>query len=148
MKTNLTAKEYAQLEPKARAKYRKLIKEYEATLNPVRSAKIKLENELRIQAHKDLNIWERVKQAEEPIRQQMAEVDAQLKELNEKWRELSNQLNNVALDIQTEPYQVAYNDPQVRALSAIWEGINETQEAKLAQLIAEFENANAQKVGA
>lgn len=135
MKTNLTAKEYAELEPKARAKYRKLMKEYEATLNPVRSAKIKLENELRLKAYKELDIIERVEQAEAPIRQQLAEINVQLKELNAKWRELSDQLSNVASDIQVEPYQVAYNDPQVKALSSIWDNINETQAQKLEEFL-------------
>lgn len=136
MKTHLTAVEYSSLDPKARAKYRKLIKEYEATLNPVRSAKIKLEHELRIQAYKDLNIHERVIEAKRPVREQMAEVEEQLRVLNGKWRELSDQLNSVANDIEIEHYQVAYNDPQVRALSTIWNTINETHVKKLEEFLA------------
>jgi hypothetical protein len=143
MKTQLTAVEYASLDTKTRAKYRKLMKEYEATLNPVRSAKIRLEHELRIQAYKDLNISERVKVAKQPIREQLTEVEAQLRVLNDKWRELSDQLSQVANDIETEPYSLAYEDPQVKALSAIWSNINETHAKKLETLIESTQEVNA-----
>lgn len=135
MKTNLTAVEYAQLEPKARAKYRKLMKEYEAILNPVRSAKIQLENQLRKQAYTELNIAERVEEAQAPLRSQLAEISEQLKELNAKWREVADKIQNVATNIETEPYHVAYNDPQVQALSSIWSNINETQAKKLEEFL-------------
>lgn len=143
MKTQLTAVEYSALDTKTRAKYRKLIKEYEATLNPVRTTKIRLENEIRVKAWRDLNISERVEEAKRPIREQMGEVEAQLKELNAKWRELSDQLSNAANDIQVEPYEVAYNDPQVKALSAIWSNINETHAKKLEQLMESTQGVNA-----
>jgi len=119
------------------------MKEYEATLNPVRTAKIRLENEVRVKAWRELNVSERVEEAKRPIREQMAEVEAQLKELNAKWRELSDQLSNAANDIQVEPYEVAHNDPQVKALSTIWGTINEAHAKKLEQLIESTQEVHA-----
>lgn len=137
MKTQLTSAELNALTPSQRAKYRKITKAYEDTLNPVRTAKIRLEDELRRQAYVDLNIGERIKAVETPIREEMAEIERLRSELWEKWTVLSARLSNETLDIQTETYQVAYNNPQVQALSAIWQSINETH----AKALEEFTQA-------
>lgn len=137
MRTNLTPAEIKALTPAQRAKYRKITKAYEDTLNPIRSAKIKLEADLRRAAYDDLNIDERIKAVETPIREEMAEIDRLRSELWEKWTALSKRLSDETLEIQAETYQAAYNHPQVQALSEIWQTINETH----AKALEEFTQA-------
>lgn len=131
MRTNLTPAEIKALTPSERAKYRKVIKAYEDVLNPVRSAKIKLEDELRRKAYTELNIAERIKAVETPIREEMAEIERLRSELWDKWTELSKRLSDETLEIQAETYRVAYADSRVQALSKIWNEINTTHEQDL-----------------
>jgi hypothetical protein len=126
MKTQLTSTELNALTPSQRAKYRKITKAYNATLDPVRTAKIKLEEELRRAAYVDLNIDERMKEVETPIRQEMEEIEKCRAELFEQWKALADRITNETQEIAVEPYRAAYNNPQVQALSAIWQTINET----------------------
>lgn len=137
-KTSLTRNEYEQLTIKQKAKYRRELKKYEERLNPIRSACIKREHEVRQQAYKDLNITERVEEAERPIREAIKAIEEQQKELNLKWRELSDQLYKAGTDIQTEPYKVAHNDPEVKVLSKMWGDMNEQWSADLSELIKTF----------
>lgn len=136
MKTQLTANEFKALTPSQRAKYRKMFKEYNAILEPVRSAKIRLEDEMRKQAYIDLQIDQRVKAVSTPIREQMAEIERQRNELSQKWQELANRLSDETLTIQTEAYSAGYNHPQVQALSAIWQDINEAHAKKLEEFLS------------
>lgn len=139
---------HSNLTPAQRAKVRKLEKANDEATRPISQALYKHEQEVRVNAWRELECSERIKQLEAEFYPQMQQLEDQRKAIAKQYQELSDKLSELRLDIQSEPYQAVYASPEYKAMRAILKQAHEAQEVKLAQLIAEFENANAQKVGA
>ena len=139
---------HSNLTPAQRAKIRKIEKTHEEATRPISQALYKREEEVRRQSWAELNCADRIKALEAEYFPQMQELENQRKAIAKQYQELSDKLSELRLDIQSEPYQAVYVDAQHLAMKAVYKQIREAHEAKLTELIAGFEQANAEKVGA
>jgi hypothetical protein len=121
-----------------RAKMRRLEKEFKAQIQPINWASHAREEEVRKEAWKTLKIGERIEaleEAREPrinsLRNQISALQEELDKEREEWAEERSK-------IQSEPWQVAGNDPEVKAMNAIWRKTKEVQEIKFQQLVDSF----------
>jgi hypothetical protein len=118
-----------------RAKIRRLEEEQKNTLQPVGWASHKREEEVRLQAWKDLKIQERLEALEAENAPKRAELKEKLDALNAEIRELNEKISATRTDIQVEAYQAAGNDPEVKTLQAVYRQIREAQELQFQRLI-------------
>lgn len=121
-----------------RAKIRRLEEEQKNTLQPVGWASHKREEEVRIQAWKDLKIQERIEALEAENAPKRQELKEKIDALNAELRELNDKISEMRTDIQVEAYQVASNDPEVKTLNAVYRQIREAQELQFQRLIDSF----------
>jgi phage host-nuclease inhibitor protein Gam len=121
-----------------RAKMRRLEKQFKDQIQPIMWASHAKEEELRQEAWKTLNCEQRIEELETEYAPRLQELRDQIEALQEQFSKLQNESYDKRSDIRTEPYMVAGNDPEVKAMNAIWRKTREVQEAKFQQLIDTF----------
>jgi uncharacterized protein YPO0396 len=126
-----------------RSKLRKMEQEHKDVLQPINWASNKREEEVRIQAWKNLKIQERLEALEAENAPKRQELKEKIDALNAELRELNDKINEARTNIQVEAYQAASNDPEVKTLNAVWRQIKEAQELKFQQLINSLTKVNA-----
>ena len=122
-----------------RAKMRRMEKEFAAQIQPINYASHAREEEVRKEAWKALQISERVKELEAAAHPQIFSLREQIQTLQEQLTKAQNELAEARSDIQAEQYSAAYNDPEVKAIKAIWSKTREIQAQKFQQLVDSFE---------
>lgn len=135
------SKEYKALTTSQKAKVRKALAAYYAERDPLSMTVYQYENELRVQAYKELNCAERVKAMRAELDPQIKAIEAQVAELRSKERELMQARYDREIEITGEPYTVVYNDPKSKALREVSQSITKRHEAKMDELLASFQNA-------
>ena len=129
----------ATLKPSQKAKIRKMKKETEEQIQPINWASHAREQEVRKDAWIALNCGERMEaleKAKEPRLRVLREgLETIQKEINEILEEKAEQRSK----IQQEPYDVAYEDPEVKAMQAILRKMREAQEVKIQNLVDSFQ---------
>lgn len=121
-----------------RAKLRRMEKEHKEQIQPINWARCAREEEVRREAYVTLKIAERVKELEETSAPRIYELREQLKAIEKELLQLLQEQGEAKSKIQTEPYRVASDDPQVKAMVSIWRKTKEAQEAKIQELVDSF----------
>lgn len=129
----------ATLTPAQRAKIRRLEKDYEEKLNPIRNYHWKRYEDVKREAFKTLNCDQRVRESEEALKPQMNAITEQIRQLNEQYIQLQNELMKKRDVIFDEAYAIAGNDPQVLATGEIWKEIKETYAKQKEELFASLQ---------
>lgn len=126
-----------------RAKMRRMEKEFAEQIQPINYASHAREEEVRKEAWKALKIAERVKELESALHPEIFSLRAQIETLQEQLSKAQNELAEKRSDIQAEPYSAAYNDPEVKAIKAIWSKTKEMQAEKFQKLVDSFVKVDA-----
>ena len=121
-----------------RAKLRRMEREHKEQIQPINWASHAREEEVRREAFVTLKIAERVKELEEATAPKINSLNEQIQELAKQLDEAREELYKERSKIHTEPYQVAIDDPQVKAMVSIWRKTKEAQEAKIQELVDSF----------
>jgi vacuolar-type H+-ATPase subunit I/STV1 len=121
-----------------RAKMRRLEKEFKAQIQPINWASHAREEEVRREAWKSLKVGERVDALEAAHSPKINSLREQIAALQEELDKTREELSEERSKIQSEPWQVAGNDPEVKAMNAIWRKTKEVQEIKFQQLVDSF----------
>lgn len=138
---SIHSKEYKALTTSQKAKVRKALAAYYAERDPLSMTLHQYENELRVQAYKDLNCAERVKAMRADLDPQIKELQDQITALNDQMRDLMKTRYDREIEITGEPYTVVYNDPKSKALREVSQAITKRHEAKMADLLESFKKA-------
>ena len=129
----------ATLKPSQRAKIRKMEKEFKEQINPVNWASHARQEQVRKEAWAALNITERMEALDKAVEPRLQELRNQMKALEIELNKILEEKAEERSKIHQEPYTVAYEDPQVKAMGAIYRQMKEAQEIKLQKLIDSFE---------
>jgi hypothetical protein len=121
-----------------RTKLRRMENEHKEQIQPINYASHARMEEIRREAWVTLKVSERVKELEEATNPKIDSLNEQIQELAKQLEQVREELYEARSKIQTEPYQVAYDDPQVLAMNSIWHKTKEAQEAQLQRLIDGF----------
>jgi len=126
----------ATLTPAQRSKIRKLEKQVKEQLQPINWASHARAAEVRKESYVSLNIAERIEALEAQHAPRLQELRDQFKAIQEELNKVQEELGEARSLIQSEPYHAAGQDPEVKAMNAIYRQIKEQQEKKLNDLIA------------
>ncbi len=121
-----------------RAKMRRMEKEFTAQIQPIGWASNARQEEIRQEAWASLKVAERIKKLEEDAAPQINEILEQIQALQNELSEKKEELAEARSKIQTEPYMLAGEDAEVKAMNAIWRKTKEVQEVKFQKLVDSF----------
>lgn len=126
-----------------RGKLRKMQKQHEEQIQPIGWASHAREEEVRKEAWVSLNCAERIKEVEAEARPRLAEIEKQIEALREEYKQISDAVSETRSSIQVETYTAAGNDPEAKAMRAIWRKTKEVQERKFNELAESFQKVEA-----
>jgi hypothetical protein len=126
----------ATLTPAQRAKIRKLEKQNKETLQPINWASHARDEQVRKELYVSLNIAARIEALEAQHAPKLQELRDQFKAIQEQLNQELEELAEARSQITSEPYHAAGQDPQAKAINAIFRQMREQQENKLNDLIA------------
>lgn len=121
-----------------RAKMRRMEKAQKEQIDPMNWASHAREQEVRREAWVTLKVSERVQELESATAPTLQSLREQIEKLEEQFEQVRKELYEAISNIKSEPYNVVYDDPQVKAMNAILHKTREAQEAKFQQLINSF----------
>lgn len=121
-----------------RAKMRRLEKQFQDQIQPIMWASNAREEELRLEAWKSLNCSERIEELDESASPRIADLREQIQVLQDELSKVLEELNEAKSNIRTEPYRTAANDPELKAMNAIWRKTQEVQAKKFQELVDSF----------
>jgi hypothetical protein len=129
----------ATLTTSQRGKIRKMEKEFKEQIQPINWASHAREEEVRKEAWATLKISERMEALDKTH-------EPRLKVLREGLETIQTEINQILEEkaeerskIHQEPYTLAYEDPQIKAMDAIYIKMKEAQEAKIQKLVESFQ---------
>jgi hypothetical protein len=121
-----------------RAKMRRLEKEFKAQIQPINWASHARQEEVRKEAWKTLKIGERIEALEAAHSPNIDALREQIEALQVEFSKAREELAEERSKIQSEPWLAAGNDPEVKAMNAIYRKTHEVQTIKFQQLIDTF----------
>ena len=130
---------FSTLKPSQKAKFRKMQKDFKEQLNPINFANHARQEQVRKEAWKALNITERMTAVEESYEPRLKVLREGLQTIQTEINEILDEKAEARSKIHQEPYTLAYEDAQVKAMSAIYRQMLEAQEIKFQKLIDSFE---------
>ena len=126
----------ATLTPAQRSKIRKLEKQIKEQLQPINWASHARDTQVRQEAYVSLNIAARIEALEAQHAPKIQELRDQFNAIREALDKAQDDLAEARSAIQSEPYHAAGQDPEAKAINAIWHRTKEQQNEKLNNLIA------------
>lgn len=130
---------FSTLKPSQKAKFRKMEKEFKEQINPINWASHARQEEVRKEAWATLKITERMEEVEKANEPRLQVLREGLKTIQDEINQILEERAEARSKIHQEPYVLAYEDPEVKAMNAIWHKMKEAQEIKFQKLIDSFE---------
>jgi len=121
-----------------RAKLRRMEKQFKEQIQPIMWASHAREEELRREAWVNLEVAKRIKDLEDLHAPEIASLREKIQELQKELTAVTELVSEARSEIQTQPYQIASDDPEVKAMRAIWRKTKEVQTEKVQELIDSF----------
>lgn len=130
---------FATLKPSQKAKLRKMQKEFKEQLSPINFASHARQEQVRKEAWATLKTTERMEALDKAVEPRLQVLREGLKTIQTEINEILDEKAEARSKIHQEPYTLAYEDPEVKAMGAIYRQMLEAQEIKLQKLIDSFE---------
>ena len=130
---------FATLKPSQKAKLRKMQKDFKEQLSPINIANHARQEEVRKEAWANLKTTERMEALEKSYEPRLKVLREGLQTIQTEINEILEEKSEARSKIHQEPYALAYEDPEVKAMRAIYAQMLEAQETKLQKLIDSFE---------
>lgn len=126
-----------------RAKLRRMEKAQKEQIQPIQWASNAREEEIRKEAWKTLDCTARINASEAEYAPRVNAIQEQINALHEELSALKKEAYDKRSDISIEPYQVVADDPEVKAMHAIWKKTREVQERNFQELVDSFAKVDA-----
>jgi len=130
---------FATLKPSQKAKFRKMQKDFKEQLSPINNASHARQEQVRKEAWATLKTTERMTAVEESYEPRLKALRESLQAIQTEISEILDEKAEVRSKIHQEPYTLAYEDAEVKAMRAIYSQMLEAQEIKFQKLIDSFE---------
>lgn len=121
-----------------RAKLRRLEKEFAEQILPINRASHAREEQVRKEAWKSLKVSERIQELENSYSQKLFDLREQYKKIQEELNATLAEQSEKRSQISTEPYHAVNDDPEVKAINAIWHNTRTAQKEKFQKLVDSF----------
>ena len=122
-----------------RGKLRRLEKEFAEQNLPINRASNAREEQVRNEAYKSLKISERIQELENSYAQKLFDLREQRTAIENELNAVLEEQSEKRSQISTEPYHAVNDDPEVKAINAIWRNTRAAQKEKFQKLVDSFE---------
>lgn len=118
-----------------RSKIRKMEKEFKEQIQPINYANHARQEIVRKESWKTLKIGERIEALEAASAPKIQNLREMYKAIADELNQFQLELSETKSNIQAETFLAAGNDPEVKAMQAIYRQIKEQQDKKLNDMI-------------